>query len=476
MRTHSLKKNDKKDNYALLLAGGQGSRFWPQSRTLEPKQFLNLHQNSSLFEQTIRRLHGLIEPENILIATSALYVDCISSIASVFGIPDHNIVVEPSSKNTAPSIALAAVNIFKKNPDAKLAVLPCDHLIKNHKRFKSILNTAFLNCDDSLIVFGISPHRPAVGYGYIKAGEKKGSGIFAVEKFCEKPDLKTAKFFLRDGRYYWNSGMFVGLIKKFLDEFKTFLPQHYNCILTKDLKKFENKWKKIPSISFDYGILERTKDVVMIKADGLQWSDLGSWQAWDEMIEKDSDGNAFMADVLNIKSRNTTIFGGHHLIAAIGLEDLIVVDTPDATLISKKNQTEDVKKIVEILKNNKRHEHYSHKTVRRPWGSYTVLDTGFGFKIKLVEVDPFKSLSLQFHKRRSEHWVVVEGRAKVTKGKKSYYVDSNESTFIPIGCIHRLTNPSNSILKIVEVQAGGYLEEDDITRLEDDFKRKKDVK
>jgi len=462
----------KKDHFALLLAGGQGSRFWPQSRTLEPKQFLRLHQNTSLFEQTISRLDKLVVPNNIFIVTSGLYIDHIRESAEKLDIPVDNIIIEPSSKNTAPSIALAAARIAGNNPDARLAILPCDHMIRNVKSFKSVMNFALNHCDSSLIVFGVPPHRPATGYGYIKAALAGNNGILQVEKFCEKPGLDTAIRFVKSGRYFWNSGMFVGGVQKFLEEFKRHLPQHYDCVSEKCADKFKKKWSKIPAISFDYGIMERAKNVLMIRADGLGWSDLGSWQAWDELVKKDAEGNAFLADVVNIDSEDTTILGGSHLIAALGVKDLMVVDTPDALLIAKKDKSEEVNKIVDILKSRKRQEHYSHRTVRRPWGSYTVLDTGTGFKIKLVEVKPHKSLSLQLHKERSEHWIVVEGLAKIVRGKKAYFVGVNESTFIPIGCVHRLINPKDTPLTIVEVQSGNYLEEDDIVRFKDDFGRK----
>jgi mannose-1-phosphate guanylyltransferase/mannose-6-phosphate isomerase len=218
-------------------------------------------------------------------------------------------------------------------------------------------------------------------------------------------------------------------------------------------------------------VLEKTKDILMLKAQGLTWSDLGSWQAWDELLKKDRHGNSLMRDVINLESRNITVLGNKRLIVTIGLENLIVVDTPDALLITKKDKTEEVRKVVDILKKNKRQEHYLHRTVKRPWGCYTILDNGLGFKVKLVEVKPNMALSLQKHKKRSEHWVVVEGTAKIFKGRKSYYVRSNESTFIPISCVHRLMNPTDSVLRIVEVQTGAYLEEDDIVRLKDDFGR-----
>jgi mannose-1-phosphate guanylyltransferase/mannose-6-phosphate isomerase len=336
---------------------------------------------------------------------------------------------------------------------------------------------AFAASDNSLVVFGIPPLRPATGYGYIKAaraGRSAGKkGILTVEKFCEKPAFAVALRFLRSGRYYWNSGMFVGSARIFLEEFKAHMPSLYRALnACGDLDGVYAAWKKLVAESFDYGILEKTGNVKMIVAGGMGWSDLGSWQAWDEVLAKDKDGNAFKGDVIGIGNQNTTIWAGNRLIAAVGMEDCIVVDTPDALLVVKKDQTEKVKQVVDALKASGRQEHYLHRTVKRPWGAYTVLDIGRGFKIKLVEVSPGKSLSLQKHLRRSEHWVVVEGTAKIVRGRRSYYVKENESTFIPIGLEHRIINPSGEPLKIVEVQSGHYLEEDDIVRLKDDFGRR----
>jgi mannose-1-phosphate guanylyltransferase / mannose-6-phosphate isomerase len=457
-------------NFAVLLAGGQGSRFWPQSRTLEPKQFLSLHRDKSLFEQTIARISRLIPAQNIIVATSDLYRSQIAELVQPFKIPSQNLIFEPDGRNTAPSIAVSAILIHRRDPHARIAVLPCDHLIKNSGRFRQLLRRAFALCDEKLVIFGIPPTRPATGYGYIQ-GMRPGSG---VKRFTEKPDLKTARRFVRSGDYYWNGGIFVGSSSVFLRCFKDHLPAIYAVFpRVKAADDIGKVWKGMPSISFDYGILEKSKDLAMISASGLGWSDLGSWQAWDELLPRDKDGNVLKADVVNVGSKNITVVGSKRLIATIGLTDLVIVDTPDAILITKKDRTEEVKKVVETLKANKRQEHYVHKTAKRPWGSYTVLDMGDGFKVKQVEVKPGQALSLQYHKKRSEHWVVVEGTAKIVRGKKSFFFAANESTYIPVGCVHRLCNPSqDAVLRIIEVQAGRYLEEDDIVRIKDDFGRK----
>jgi mannose-1-phosphate guanylyltransferase/mannose-6-phosphate isomerase len=469
--------------YAVVLAGGVGSRFWPQSRTLEPKQFLRLERDKSLFRRSLERIRSLVPPHHIYIVTSPLYGDVIRSEAALFNIPISNLIFEPVPKNTAPAIALSVKIIFDRcgDQDAGVAVLPCDQLIANRKRFSSLMRYAFDNCRDRFIVFGIPPHRPATGYGYIKASANRSFGagnvLRRVEKFCEKPDLKTAKKFLMQGSYFWNSGIFVGSVGIFLSSIRTYLPFLFKQVsIAAAAAPGEEglaSWKKINPVSFDYGVMEKTENIAMIPADRLGWSDLGSWQAWDELQRKDKDNNLLLADIVDIGSHDLTVLGREHLIATIGLKGLIVVDTPDALFIADKKKSEDVKRVVEILKKEKRDEHYCHITVKRPWGSYTVLETGPGFKIKLVEVLPGKSLSLQLHRKRSEHWVVIQGVATVTKNNKKYLVQKDESTFIPRGHRHRLENKEKTILKIVEVQTGLSLTEDDIVRLQDRFGRTK---
>ncbi|MFB3918648.1 MAG: mannose-1-phosphate guanylyltransferase/mannose-6-phosphate isomerase [Candidatus Velamenicoccus archaeovorus] len=468
--------------YAVVLAGGVGSRFWPQSRTLEPKQFLRLERDKSLFRRSLERIHSLVPVKNIYIVASPLYGDIIRSETALFNIPLSNLIFEPSPKNTAPAIALAVKIIFDRCRDenAGVAVLPCDQLITNTSRFFLLMRRAFSNCRDRFIVFGIPPHRPATGYGYIKASSKGGFGpgntLRLVEKFCEKPDVRTAKRFLRQGSYFWNSGIFVGSVGVFLSAIHAHLPMLFKQVSAAAGSVGEKglvSWNKIRPVSFDYGVMEKTKNIAMIPADRLGWSDLGSWQAWDELQRKDKNNNLLLADIVDIDSHDLTVLGREHLIATIGLKGLIVVDTPDALFIADKKKSEDVKRVVEILKKNKREEHFCHITVKRPWGAYTVLETGPGFKIKLVEVLPGKSLSLQLHRKRSEHWVVIQGQAIVTNGKGRFRVRRNESTFIPRGYRHRLENREKTILKIVEVQTGASLTESDIVRFQDSFGRTK---
>ncbi len=473
-------------NYAVILAGGVGSRFWPLSRSLEPKQFLSLHSTKSLFHDTLSRIKAIIPSQNILVITNQLYFPEIFNYTLDFKIPRYNVIFEPEGKNTAPSIAVASRLIALSDPEAKIVVLPSDHLIKNQKKFHNLLRLAFslTSFKKYLFVFGIRPEYSATGYGYIKIRSPRtvtgNQNVYKVDKFIEKPNIKRAKQFFKDRRYFWNSGMFFGYASVFLNEIKEKLPSLYR--LVSQISKpndINNIWEKIRPISFDYGVLEKIpacrqagRNLLMMPASNLGWSDLGTWASLDKILLKDKFANAINADAVILGSKNITVFSKNRLIACLGLENLIIVDTPDAILITRKDKSEDVKKVVEDLKKGNREEAYLHKTVKRPWGKYTVLDRGSGFKIKLVEVAPRKALSLQRHLRRSEHWIVVEGKAKITKGKKIYYVNANESTFIPLRYAHRLENPTDLPLKIVEVQSGDQLEENDIIRLKDDFERK----
>ncbi len=468
-----MSHKNESNHYAVILAGGHGSRFWPLSRVLEPKQFISFLHDKSLFEKTITRVKRFIKPDNIYIVTGELYRFTIGNLAKQSRIPNTNIIFEPEGKNTSASIAVAARIISVRDARANMCVLPCDNSIKNQDRFADLLKKTLRSCQDKIIIFGITPHRPATGYGYIEAGRRVIKSMFKVNRFCEKPDLKTAKAFLKKNNYFWNSGIFVGKVSVVLDELKMHLPGLFNQLKNIRFSNQINRiWNKLPAISFDYAVLEKTEHLDMVKASGLGWSDLGSWQSWDELLKKDKDGNLFEGDVMNIDNKNTTVVANNRLIAAIGLENIIVIDTPDALLITKKDRSEDVKFVVAKLKKKGRREEYEHRTVKRPWGEYTVLDTGLGFKVKLVVVYPGMSLSLQYHRKRSEHWVVVEGLARINKGKEVFDLHANKSTYVPMGCIHRLSNLGKKSLKLIEVQAGRFLSEDDIVRLKDNFGRK----
>jgi mannose-1-phosphate guanylyltransferase/mannose-6-phosphate isomerase len=459
-------------NYAVILAGGTGTRFWPFSRELEPKQFMQIIGKSSLLQDTIRRILGVIPNKNIYIVTNFKYFYEVKYQVARFRIPEKNIILEPQGKNTAPAIGLCARLIGRVDKDAVLVVLPSDHYIKNAGNFKNCLKRAIRLANNGLLVtLGIKPANPSTGYGYIKVKSRK-NGYFEVGRFLEKPDLAKARAYFKDKRFYWNSGMFVWKASVFLDEARKYLPKLYAMLnLIRSTEDIAKIWPKIDAISVDYGIMEHSKHIALIPAD-FYWTDLGSWEAMNALLPKDKRGNVIQADCLDVDSCGVSVFSrGSRLISLVGVKDLIIADTPDALLVCDKHKAQDVKKVVEILKSNKRKEHITHTTEKRPWGSFTVLQSKEGFKIKLIEIGPKKRLSLQRHNRRAEHWVVVSGCAKVTTGGKVRLVPNNNSIYVPIGTKHRLENPMNIPLKIVEVQTGGYLEEDDIERFSDDFKR-----
>lgn len=459
--------------YAVVLAGGVGSRFWPFSRELEPKQFMKIVGEESLLQSTLKRVKGLIQGKNIFIVTNNLYFYEVLDQIKGLGIPQQNIILEPQGKNTAPAIGLCARLVSKKDKEAVLVALPADHYIKDNDRFRKVIIKAIEYAKkDFLLTIGIKPKEPSTGYGYIKAGGVMGRGCFKVDKFLEKPCLKDAQRYIRNKDYYWNSGIFVWRASVILEEVKKYLPKLYSSLIRiNSTDDIGNVWPKIESISIDYGVMERSKRIALVPA-SFYWTDLGSWDALREIFYKDAKGNILNGDTLDLRSKGICVFNrGNRLICTIGVKDLVIADTPDALLVCNKENTQDVKRIVEILKVSKRRERVTHLTERRPWGSFTVLQAGLGFKIKLIEIASGKRLSLQVHRKRAEHWVVVSGLAKVISGNKGKLVRSNESIYIPKGINHRLENPGRSPLKIVEVQTGNYLEEDDIERLDDDFRK-----
>lgn len=492
------------DIYAIILAGGSGVRFWPLSRETSPKQMLQIVGEDTLLRQTIKRINGFVPPQNIWIVTTEdktqsirFHIDSLGSLAK--GIQFIN---EPLGRNTGPAVGLAAIYLNRLSPESIMVVLPSDHAIPDTEKFLSDLKFAIQGAKKNyLVTFGIKPTRPETGYGYIKvarSSKTKPKNLLKVEHFFEKPDLKTAKRYLSDGGYFWNSGIFVFKTTQILSEIQTHLPPLYKTLKEiesllfvpekPDKLKKPNKrekpdrpndsmtqllndlYSRLDNVSIDYGIMERSHNILMVPAT-FKWSDLGSWAALDEIIEKDKTGNILKGNTIDIGSQNSTVFAGDRLIATIGLKDMVVVDTPDATLVSPKERVQEVRKVVETLRQHDREEHLIHKTVERPWGSYTVLEKGDRYKIKRVVLKPRAKLSLQLHRRRSEHWVVVAGVAKVTRENETYLVHTNESTFIPINTKHRLENPEEVPLQIIEVQNGEYVEEDDIERFADDYGR-----
>ncbi|MDD5465368.1 MAG: mannose-1-phosphate guanylyltransferase/mannose-6-phosphate isomerase [Candidatus Omnitrophica bacterium] len=459
-------------NYAVILAGGVGSRFWPFSRELEPKQFMKIIGEVSLLQATIQRLKGVVAPGHIHIVTNNIYFYEVKAQVAKFGIPDSNIILEPQGKNTAPAVGLCAKLISRIDKDALLIVLPSDHYIKDEGNFKQSLKKAIAAAKkDLLVTIGIRPNAPSTGYGYIKAGRRK-DGYIKVDKFLEKPDLNKAKKYFKDKKFFWNSGMFIWKASVFLEEAGKYLPRlHANLQLINSINDIPKIWPRIEAISIDYGIMEHSKRIALIPSD-FYWTDLGSWDALSEIFPKDKKGNMSNGDSLNLDSQGVCVFTrGNRLVSTIGITNLVIADTPDALLVCHRDKTQEVKKLVEKLKLLKRKEHQVHLTERRPWGSFTVLQEGLGFKIKLIEIAAHKRLSLQRHKRRAEHWVVVSGIAKVISGTKTSLVNSNQSIYISKGKKHRLENTAKQPLRIVEVQTGSYLGEDDIERFEDDFKK-----
>jgi mannose-1-phosphate guanylyltransferase/mannose-6-phosphate isomerase len=484
--------NIRQNLYAVIMAGGSGTRFWPLSREKMPKQLLKIGGEDTLIRETVSRVSPLIRFEDIYIVTNQSLADTIShQLSSKFERPwDGNFILEPEAKNTAPAIGLAALHLERIDPESIMVVLAADHSIRRTDEFLGLLHKAAEAArQDYLVTFGIKPNRPETGYGYIKAGERlQGSWLSAdsleeanvsrVEAFVEKPDLNTAKEYLQAGRYYWNSGIFVWKTKTLLHELEKHQPSLYHGLQeirkvigsSKESDIIREVFKKLEPVSIDYAVMEKTDRAAVIPAD-IGWSDVGSWTALDEVSERDAAGNIISGNVIDIGSRDSIIYAEKRLVATIGLNNAVVVDTPDATLVCSKDRAQDVKKVVDELKKRKADEHLTHRTVYRPWGSYTVLEMGDRYKIKRIEINPGAKLSHQMHNHRSEHWVVVAGTARVTNGEKIYDVHPNESTYIPMSTKHRLENAGKIPVQIIEVQNGEYLEEDDIVRFDDDYKR-----
>jgi mannose-1-phosphate guanylyltransferase/mannose-6-phosphate isomerase len=474
------KNNSRKKGrlYAAILAGGIGSRFWPLSRETTPKQLLKVVGDESLLKSTIRRLKPLVPSERVLIVTNARQAEIIRLHLSYDGKSmSPGYCIEPVGRNTAPAIGLAALRLCEVDPEAVMAVLPADHIIEDGKSFREAVRAGVLAAlEGHLVTFGIVPATPETGYGYIKAAKRpfkkiEGFGVRKVERFVEKPDLKRAKEYLRHGGYFWNSGIFIWKASRILEEIKTHLPLVYKKL--NDIREgvdINTAYAGMTDISIDHGILEKAKDVVVLPA-AFPWSDMGSWSSFGDIIPPDREGNIVKGRVVDIGSSNSIILGCDRVVATIGLKDMILVDTPDATLVCPKDNAQAVKEVVGILKKKGYTEHEFHRTVERPWGSYTLLEHGEGYKIKKIIVAPGKRLSLQTHRHRSEHWVVISGTARVQRGEEVVDVVMNQSTYIPRGVKHRLENRGKTPLEIIEVQSGEYVEEDDIVRFDDDFKR-----
>ena len=471
--------------YAVIMAGGSGTRFWPLSREKMPKQLLKIGGADTLIQQTVGRVLPLIDRENVFIVTNHSLADDIGAqLASRFGGSwERSLILEPQARNTAPALGLSALHLNRIDPEGIMVVLSADHAIKDVEAFRSCIRTAETAArHDLLVTLGIRPNRPETGYGYIKMGkqctEAGLNGVCKVERFVEKPDHKTAEEYLRSGQYYRNSGMFVWRVRTFLQEIERHMPSLHQGLQKiqqgigkSDLAdRVNDVFAALEPVSVDYGVMERTDRAAVVPAD-IGWSDVGSWNALEEVTDKDGAGNIIAGNVINIDSENSVVYADRRLVATIGLHDTIVVDTPDATLVCSRGRAQDVKKVVDELKKRNAEERLTHRTVHRPWGNYTVLEEGERYKIKRIVVNPGTKLSHQMHYHRSEHWVVVIGTARVTNGDREYDVHPNESTYIPMSTKHRLENRGKIPLQIIEVQNGEYLAEDDIVRFDDDYQR-----
>lgn len=470
-----------RDIHAVIIAGGSGSRLWPLSRQSLPKQFLALDGGSSLLQTTIDRLAPTINSRQVLIVTQ----EALAKGEAYHALLPYQVLFEPVGRNTAPAIALAASYLMRGGADPVMVVLPADHIIKDELRFREHLGVAIQAAESGkLITFGIQPTRPDTGFGYIKVRDRAdNTAIREVDRFTEKPDNATARQFLQEGNYYWNSGMFVWRASVILSEIEKHLPEVGAVVReiaaqsragTEFQAAVAQHFAAMPAISIDYGVLEKSDKVALIPCD-IGWNDVGSWQAVHEISDQDKDGNALQGNVVAIDCKNNLIRAEKRLVAAVGVEGLCVVETADAVLISKSDQTQRVREVVDVLQTRGATEHICHLKVSRPWGSYTVLEEedSDGFKIKRIEVAPGARLSLQSHRHRSEHWVVVSGTATVTNGDEVTTVRKNQSTYIPIGTKHRLENCGDEPLHIIEIQVGDYLGEDDIQRYEDNYGRSK---
>lgn len=461
--------------YGLILAGGSGSRLWPLSRELYPKQLLNIQNTESLLQATFERLIDLIPAKNIISMTGVKHVSNVRYQLSK--ITDNPIVLsEPISKNTAPAIAIATQYISKKSEDDPvILVVPSDHLIKDIKAFsKTVIEGEKIANKGYIVTFGIKPSYPETGYGYINVTNNKIENGFKVNKFVEKPDTELAEKYIADGNYYWNSGIFMFKASTLLNELRTCSSDIYELLNNFDFTKSDEipytEFDKMPSISIDYAVMEKSDKIALLKLES-DWNDLGSWKSIYDVSNKDSDGNVKIGHVLDEGSKNSLIYSSSKLVATIGLENAVIVETEDAILACKSDRTQDVKKIFDTLKKQNDNTHLVHKTVYRPWGYYTVLAEGNGFLTKMIQVNPGQKLSVQSHNHRSEHWVVLEGMAKVLLEGKEHILSPGHSIDIDVKEIHSLQNPFDEVLKIVEVQKGDLLIEEDIVRYEDMYGR-----
>ncbi len=469
--------------HPVVLSGGSGTRLWPLSRQNQPKQFLALIGERSLYQETVLRAAALPGAQPPVTVCSEDHRFMAGEQLQAIGVGSGGIVLEPVARNTAPAIALAALHVLTSDPEATMLVLPADHLIEDEAAFRQSVTTALgLGDDGWLVAFGIEPDYAETGYGYILRGESLGNGEggYRIERFVEKPDLATAERYLAEGTYGWNSGMFLFRAQRYLDE----LGRHAPAILDAARKAYAtpspdldftridaDAFAASPSDSIDYAVMEKTDRAAVVPV-SCGWSDIGSWSSLWSVAERDADGNRHEGDVISVDTSGSLVRASERrMIATIGVEDLVIIDTADATLVARKDRVQDVKTIVDALKAAGRTEHLLHRKVYRPWGSYDSIGVGERFQVKRIVVKPGAALSLQKHEHRAEHWIVASGVAEVTCGDKVFDLHENESTYIPLGSVHRLRNRGSEPVELIEVQSGSYLGEDDIVRLEDVYGR-----
>jgi len=465
----------------LVLSGGSGTRLWPVSRKNLPKQFLSLMGQGTLFQQTVARTRLLPDVASPIVVASEDHRFLVAEQLLESGIQDATIVLEPLPRNTAPAIALGALQAVGQDPEALLLVLPADHLIGDEDSFRDAVEQALPAARDNwLVTFGIRPDRPETGFGYIRRGDAIGGHAYKVAEFVEKPALETAQGYIEHGGYDWNSGMFLFQAARFLDELAAHAPAmlqavraaHASAKADLDFVRVDaDAFAQVPENSIDYAVMEKTRHAAVIPV-SCAWSDIGSWSALWLAGVRDAQDNLREGDTIAIKTHRSLLRShDRHLLATVGVDDLIVVTTPDATLVAHRDAAQDVKRVVDELKAAGRTEHSLHRVVRRPWGSYDSLESADRFQVKRIVVKPGAALSLQKHHHRAEHWIVVSGTAEVTCDDKVFLLGENQSTYIPLGSVHRLRNPGKVPLEIIEVQSGSYLGEDDIVRLEDVYGR-----
>ena len=463
----------------VILCGGSGTRLWPASRSMYPKQLLPLTGTRTLLQQTASRLDGMPHVAgDCLVVCNEAHRFLVAQQLQEIGVPAR-IVLEPEGRNTAPAVGLAAFLEAQKDPGTILLVMPADHVIEDSAAFQAAVARGLATAAaDTLVTFGIVPDRPETGYGYIEA-TPDGDNVVAVTSFVEKPDVDTARAYVSGGKHFWNSGMFLFSARAYLDSLQEFAPKMHemcgksieNAVSGEDFVRPDGEaFGACPSDSIDYAVMEKSENVAMLPLDA-GWSDVGSWAALHDIREKDAAGNTVRGDALLHDCSGTFVDAESRLVTAVGLQDVIIVETKDSTLVASKEKSQDVKALVDALKEQGREETRLHRQVYRPWGSYDSIDSEDGFQVKRLIVNPGAVLSLQKHARRAEHWVVVRGKARITRNDDVFDLGVNESTYIAIGDIHRIANPFDEPVHIIEVQCGDYLGEDDIVRIEDEYGR-----